>query len=134
MTSICWNCKNGRADRCDWIDKKEKVWEKAREEIRGRNWGPFKVWTVQECKRYDPENPHWRQPQKPGRQKKKAAGRPYTPKDDALLLELREQGVPCGVIAERMGRTVGSIYRRIAYLKEMEVEREDDKVYATIGK
>ena len=42
MTSICWNCKNGRADRCDWIDKKEKVWEKAREEIRGRNWAPLR--------------------------------------------------------------------------------------------
>ncbi len=33
-----------------------------------------------------------------------------------------------------MDRTIYSIYKRIARLKEMGVEREDDKVYATIGK
>jgi IS30 family transposase len=72
---------------------------------------------VQECEHYIPENPRWN-PRR--RQKKKAAivARPYTPEDDALIQELRGKGVPCTVIADRMGRSRSSIYRRIARLKE----------------
>lgn len=134
--SICWNCKNGRADRCGWIKNKKQVWEKAVEKECSKD---VNIWVVQECKRYDPENPYWQQgvsKSQPKPQKKKVSHRRrlYTPKDDALLLELREQGIPCGEIARRMDRTIYSIYKRIARLKEMGVEREDDKVYATIGK
>ncbi len=42
--------------------------------------------------------------------------RPYTPEDDALLLRLRRKGVPCAVIADRMGRSRGAVYQRIARL------------------
>lgn len=53
--SICWNCKNGRADRCGWIDKKEKVWGRAIRKRCGKKWKPFDVWIVQECKCYKEE-------------------------------------------------------------------------------
>ena len=118
-TSICWNCKNGRADRCKWISQKKQVWERAYKRVctLERERGQYAIWTVQECEHYIPENPRWN-PRR--RQKKKAAivARPYTPEDDALIQELRGKGVPCTVIADRMGRSRSSIYRRIARLKE----------------
>ena len=119
--SICWNCKNARADRCKWVDKKEQVWERAVEEKR--SWltcDDETVYIVQECKHYDPENSHWRQkiPQLQSKPQKDHR-RPYTPEDDAFIAKMREAGVPCGEIAKKLDRTLSAIYQRITRLKEM---------------
>ncbi|MGI6078289.1 MAG: HTH domain-containing protein [Fastidiosipilaceae bacterium] len=110
-TSICWNCKNGRADRCKWISQKKQVWERAEEK---KCCHTQSVWTVQKCKHYKPE----RQQKAPKPQKIKTAGTRWLPEHDALLLELRKKDVSCEVIADKLGRSQGAVYRRIARLKE----------------
>jgi hypothetical protein len=51
--SICWSCHNARADRCAWIEKKVKVWEKAYARLKEENSGRgYKVYVVRECKQY----------------------------------------------------------------------------------
>ncbi len=77
------------------------------------------MWTVQKCKHYDPENLNRRQPKKPQLQKNVNRYKLYTPEDDALIRELRGKGVPCGEIADKLGWSRSSIYRRIARLKEV---------------
>ena len=120
-TSICWNCKNARANRCAWVARKKQVWKRAHERACAleRERGHYAIWTVQECEHYDPENLNRRQPKKPQPQKNVNRYKLYTPEDDALIQELRGRDVPCAEIAEELGRTRKSIYQRIARLKEV---------------
>ncbi len=112
-TSICWNCKSGRADRCKWISQKKRVWKRAEEK---KCCHTQSVWTVLECKHYEPESSERRQ-KAPKPQKNKTAGRPYTSGDDALIKKMRRLNIPCDVIADKLGRSRGAIYRRISRLK-----------------
>ena len=55
--SICWDCKNGYATKCAWISKCEKVWTKAKKEIRtgGKKDYKMTIYIVRECEYYAPE-------------------------------------------------------------------------------
>ncbi len=124
--SICWNCKNARADRCAWIDKKEQVWERAVEKKCAQD---IDVWIVQECKSYKPESAYKKPPKA---LKKKGTNRLYTLEDDALIISMHKRGVPCKKIASKTGRTQNSIYYRIARLKKMGVKQDDKDSVVTI--
>ncbi len=54
--SICWSCRNARADRCAWANKLSKVWEKADVQFKKESSGRrYKVYVVRECKKYEPD-------------------------------------------------------------------------------
>ena len=56
ITSICWSCKNARANRCAWVARKKQVWKRAYErECRAsdRVQGCYKVWVVQKCAHFE---------------------------------------------------------------------------------
>jgi IS30 family transposase len=78
---------------------------------------------VQICKHYEPESSE-RQQKAPKPQKIKTAGTRWLPEHDALLLELRKKNVSCELIADKLGRSQGAVYRRISRLKETERETE----------
>jgi DNA-directed RNA polymerase specialized sigma24 family protein len=118
--SICWSCKNARADRCAWISRKKRVWKRAEEK---KCCHTQSVWAVQICKHYEPESSE-RQQKAPKPQKIKTAGTRWLPEHDALLLELRKKNVSCELIADKLGRSQGAVYRRISRLKETERETE----------
>lgn len=51
--SICWECKN--AMKCNWIMKKEKIWDKAIVKTDRKYRQPYLVYSVQKCKHYEKE-------------------------------------------------------------------------------
>lgn len=55
--SLCWDCVNAYADRCEWIGKLEKVWDEAIEKETPRSDGRdvYTIYTVIKCKRFVPE-------------------------------------------------------------------------------
>lgn len=133
--SICWNCRNARADRCAWIANKKEVWESACKEKRGINWELSEVWTVQECNHFhldekliDRRTVQPKQPKPPVKARKNKNRRDYkhyTPEEDAQIISLREEGVPCREIAIELNRHISSVYKRISLLRETkEAERD----------
>jgi len=49
--SICWDCKNAYASKCEWVRNGKPVWEKASKEKRySYPDGNINVWIVEECK------------------------------------------------------------------------------------
>ncbi|KAK7546141.1 hypothetical protein JOL62DRAFT_560712 [Phyllosticta paracitricarpa] len=56
--------------------------------------------------------------------KTKGHRRPWTAEDTALMLELKDQGLPYAAIAERLGRTDNTVAGRIKYIKERSAERQ----------
>ncbi|KAK7509144.1 uncharacterized protein IWZ02DRAFT_437847 [Phyllosticta citriasiana] len=56
--------------------------------------------------------------------KTKGHRRPWTAEDTALMLELKDQGLPYAAIAERLGRTDKTVAGRIKYIKERSAERQ----------
>lgn len=60
--SICWNCKNARANLCAWIGRGEKIWDRGKKEKRSlpkscqtKNKKYTFVYIVQDCKYFKPE-------------------------------------------------------------------------------
>ncbi|KAK7549105.1 hypothetical protein IWX91DRAFT_371859 [Phyllosticta citricarpa] len=56
--------------------------------------------------------------------KTKGHRRPWTAEDTALMLELKDQGLPYAAIAERLGRTDNTVAGRIKCIKERSAERQ----------
>lgn len=55
LESLCFHCANGRADRCEWIGRKKKIWDKAVETTfmadRARN-REITIYKVTNCARF----------------------------------------------------------------------------------
>lgn len=56
VISICFDCKNARADRCEWVSDLKKVWTKAVQVKLESLHGPEEyVWRVIECPNFEKE-------------------------------------------------------------------------------
>ena len=55
--SLCWDCKNAYVDKCEWVGRLEKIWDKAIEREIPRSDGRdiFTVYTVTKCKHFKPD-------------------------------------------------------------------------------
>lgn len=63
--SLCWDCVNGYASRCDWIGKMKPVWDRAEEEKRKysksqsrkirEEGGEYTIYHVSKCKNFEKE-------------------------------------------------------------------------------
>ena len=54
--SICWDCANAVPSLCGWVDKQERVWDKAyRAEVAGQRGKSYIVWKVYGCRNFVPE-------------------------------------------------------------------------------
>lgn len=124
--SICWECRNARADRCAWIGRKKRVWKRATEKRCRQDQD---IWIVQECNLFDPEKGWVMASAAADRiEKLKTKKGLCIPEMDEQILAMREGGATCKEIASITGRATSTIYGRLRKLKKEGVERKDEKV------
>jgi hypothetical protein len=63
LYSICWTCKNARANICPWIGEGKKIWSRAKSAKRKllkskqkQGKEHYTVYAVEECQYFKPED------------------------------------------------------------------------------